>query len=139
MKYLGRYTHRVAISNNRIVKLEDGKVTFKWRDYRNGNKNKLMTLSAFEFIRRFLLHILPKGYFKIRYYGLLASRNLSTKLKLCKQLLKVADKIAEQTQKLSWDELMLELFGIDVWLCPKCYKGRLVRKQIITDFSHAPP
>ena len=132
-------SHRVAISNNRIVKLEDGKVTFKWRDYRDGNKNKLMTINAFEFIRRFLLHILPKGYFKIRYYGLLASRNHSTKLEQCKRLLKVAVKIAEQAQKLSWDEMMLELFDIDVWLCPRCHKGRLVRKTIITNYSHAPP
>jgi len=139
LRYLGRYSHRVAISNKRIVKLEENKVTFKWRDYRDGNKNKLMTLDTFEFIRRFLLHILPKRYFKIRYYGLLASRNISTNLELCKRLLKVAAKIAEQVHKLSWDEMMLELFGIDVWLCPRCHKGRLIRKQIITANSHAPP
>jgi len=139
IRYLGRYSHRVAISNNRIVKLEDGNVTFKWRDYRDGDKNKLMTISAFEFIRRFLLHILPKGYFKIRYYGLLSSRNLGTNLELCKRLLNVAAKIAEQADKLSWDELMFELFGIDVWLCPRCQKGRLVLKHMIAKNSHAPP
>jgi hypothetical protein len=139
LRYLGRYSHRVAISNSRIVKCEENKVTFKWRDYRDGSKNKLMTVNAFEFIRRFLLHILPKGYFKIRYYGLLSSRNLSTNLELCKRLLKVATKIAEQAQKLSWDELLFELFGIDVWLCPKCHNGRLLRKQMIAANSHAPP
>lgn len=139
IRYLGRYSHRVAISNNRIVKLEDGKVTFKWRDYRDVSKNKQMTVSAFEFIRRFLLHILPKGYFKIRYYGLLSSRNLATNLERCKQLLEVAAKIAEQAEKLKWDELMFELFGIDVWLCPNCQKGRLVLKQVIAKNSHAPP
>ena len=98
-----------------------------------------MSLDAFEFIRRFLLHILAKRYFKIRYYGLLASRNLSTKLELCKRLLEVTTKIAEQAQKISWDEMMLELFGIDVWLCPRCHKGRLVRKHMIAANSHAPP
>ena len=139
LRYLGRYTHRVAISNHRLIKLEHDKVTFKWRDYRDGNKTKLMTLHVFEFIRRFLLHILPKGYFKIRYYGLLASRNLSADLQLCKRLLKGAAKIAEQKHKLSWDEMMLELFGIDVWLCPRCHQGRLVRKQIIAAHCHAPP
>ena len=88
LNYLGRYTHRVAISNNRIVTLEAGNVTFKWRDYRDSNKNKLMTVDVFEFMRRFLLHILPKGYFKIRYYGLLARRNRRTDLELCQRLLK---------------------------------------------------
>jgi predicted Zn-ribbon and HTH transcriptional regulator len=139
LTYLGRYSHRVAIANHRIVKLEDSKVTFKWRDYRDGNKNKLMTINAFEFIRRFLLHILPKGYFKIRYYGLLASRNHRTDLELCKRLLKVADKIARQHQRLSWEDLMLELFDIDVRRCPVCGKGRLVPRQMIPWNSHAPP
>ena len=85
------------------------------------------------------MHILPKGYFKIRYYGLLSSRNLSTNLERCKQLLEVVAKIADQADKLTWDEMMLELFGIDVWLCPSCQKGRLVLKQIIISNYHAPP
>ncbi len=139
LKYLGRYSHRVAISNNRILKLEDGKVTFKWRDYRAGNQMKVMTLHVFEFMRRFLLHILPKGYFKIRYYGILANRNRRTDLELCRRLLKVAVHIADRQWCLSWDEMMLELFGIDVWLCPRCHKGRLVRKQMIAVNDHAPP
>ena len=86
VEYLGRYTHRVAISNNRIVNIENGNVTFKWRDYKDNNKCKLMTISADEFIRRFLIHILPSGFMKIRHYGLLGNRNKTTKLKLCKQL-----------------------------------------------------
>jgi predicted Zn-ribbon and HTH transcriptional regulator len=139
LNYLGRYTHRVAMANRRLVKLEAGNVTFKWRDYRDGNKHKLMTLDAFEFIRRFLLHILPKGYFKIRYYGLLASRNQRTDLELCRQLLQVAVKIAEQAQRLSWQELMMELFDLDVRRCPVCGNGRLVAKQLIPRNSHAPP
>jgi predicted Zn-ribbon and HTH transcriptional regulator len=139
LNYLGRYTHRVAISNHRIVKLEAGNVTFKWRDYRDGNKHKLITVDVFEFMRRFLLHILPHGFFKIRYYGILASRNHRTDLELCQRLLQVAVKIAEQAKKLSWEDLMLELFDIDVRRCPVCGKGRLVARQMIPWNSHAPP
>ena len=80
IEYLGRYTHRIAISNNRILNIDDGSVTFKWKDYRDG-KQKVMTITAEEFIRRFLLHVLPTGFMKIRYYGILSNRNKSTKLK----------------------------------------------------------
>jgi hypothetical protein len=69
------------------MKVENGKITFRWRDYAERNQNKIMTLEVFEFIRRFLLHVLPKGYFKIRYYEILGSRNLKTKLQICKELL----------------------------------------------------
>lgn len=82
IEYLGRYTHRVAIANNRIIKLEDGSVTFRWRDYSDGNKTKLLILAAAEFIRRFLLHILPPGFRKIRHYGIFASRDKMRRLKL---------------------------------------------------------
>lgn len=75
ISYLGRYTHRVAISNERILSLKDGKVTFRWRDYTHENQVKLMSLDAEEFICRFLLHILPSGFRKIRHYGLFASRD----------------------------------------------------------------
>lgn len=86
VEYLGRYTHRVAISNNRILKLEDGQVAFKWRDYRDSSRWKEMTVSAEEFIRRFLLHILPPGFMKIRHYGFLSSRGKQVKLLKCKRL-----------------------------------------------------
>ena len=74
MEYVGRYTHRVAISNNRILDIEDGKVRFQWKDYRRGGQQKPMTLDADEFIRRFLIHVLPSGFQRIRYYGLLGNR-----------------------------------------------------------------
>lgn len=86
VEYLGMYTHRVAISNNRILKLEDGQVSFKWKDYKDQNKWKVMTVTALEFIRRFLIHILPSGFMKIRHYGLLGNRNKTEKLKVCKVL-----------------------------------------------------
>jgi len=86
VEYLGRYTHRVAISNNRILKIDDGKVSFKWRDYKDNGKWKVMNLTADESIRRFLMHILPPGFMKIRHYGLLASRNKTKRITLCKHL-----------------------------------------------------
>ena len=85
LEYVGRYTHRVAISNNRLLDIDNGEVRFRWKDYRNGNRQKTMTLSADEFIRRFLLHVLPNGFQRIRYYGFLANRyrkqNLVPRLK----------------------------------------------------------
>jgi len=86
LNYLGRYTHRVAISNHRLVKLEDGQVTFRWKDYRDG-RQKLLTLSAEEFLRRFLLHVLPDGFVRIRHYGLLSPRRRSERLAHCRRLL----------------------------------------------------
>jgi len=86
IKYLGRYTHRIAISNNRIVSTQDDDVTIKVKDYKNDNKASTVTLKGAEFIRRFLMHVLLKGFVKIRYYGLLANRNKKTKLSLCKCL-----------------------------------------------------
>ena len=86
-RYLGRYTHRVAISNGRLVSFENGKVRFRYKDYADGSAWKVMRLSADEFLRRFLLHVLPKRFVRIRHYGLLASRNVSTRLKHCRELL----------------------------------------------------
>ena len=85
--YLGRYTHRVAIANSRLVALAGGQVSFRWRDYRHHDKNKVMTLTADEFIRRFLLHALPDGFHRIRHYGFLANRHRADKLALCRKLL----------------------------------------------------
>jgi hypothetical protein len=90
LKYLARYTHRVAISSSRLLSLDNGRVTFRWRDSRHGNHTKSMTLDAVEFIRRFLLHILPSGFMKIRHFGFLANRNRSSALALCRQHLNAA-------------------------------------------------
>ena len=91
LKYLARYTHRVAISNRRLVALEDGEVKFHWKDYAHGGGQKTMTLKATEFIRRFLLHVLPSGFVRIRHYGFLANRVCREKLALCRALLGVGD------------------------------------------------
>lgn len=131
VEYLGRYTHRVAISNNRIVKFENGQVTFKWRDYRDKKKEKLMTVSAEEFIRRFLVHILPDRFVKIRHYGILGSRNKNTKLKLCKKLIGAVFHV-KKVEKLSVTEMMLKLVGRDITLCPCCGCGKLTRSTILS-------
>src|SRR5262249_9952281 len=83
LNYLGRYTHRVAISNHRLVSFDDGQVTFRWRDSAHNNEQKLMTLSLDEFLRRFLLHLLPKAFVRIRHFGLLAHRHRAQLLPLC--------------------------------------------------------
>ena len=125
VEYLGRYTHRVAISNSRILKFEHGNVTFKWRDYKDSSRSKTMTLSASEFIRRFLLHILPNSFMKIRHYGILGNRNKTKKLKLCKELTHTKSCIKE---KRSTFELIEKLLGRDVRVCPSC-KNSILKQQ----------
>ena len=127
IEYLGRYTHRVAISNHRILKLENGNVTFMWRDYKDSNKVKTMTITATEFIRRFLLHILPSRFMKIRHYGILGNRNKTKKLILCKILTKTK---LYPKQNLSTAELIKKIFGRDIRICPSCNKGILVQQPL---------
>lgn len=125
VEYLGRYTHRVAISNNRILKLENERVTFKWRDYKDSNKNKTMIVTAVEFIRRFMLHILPSGFCKIRHYGILASRNKFERINLCKKLTNTVS--SPVTKPMTSLEKLQKLLGNDFNLCPCCGIGHLSR------------
>ncbi len=127
--YLGRYIHRVAISNDRIVNLEDDKVTFSYRDSADINRKKYMELDAFEFIRRFLLHVLPNNFVKIRHYGVLSTRNRKTKLLKCKELLGVPTGGEEEEQ--SWQELVFKLTGVDPMLCPHCSRGKFILCQVL--------
>ncbi|HKM82701.1 MAG TPA: IS91 family transposase [Candidatus Acidoferrum sp.] len=114
LQYLGRYTHRVAISNHRLISLADGKVTFRWRDSAHHNEQKLLTLSLDEFLRRFLLHLLPKGFVRIRNFGFLANRKRTTTLPLCFRLLGSApEPHTEQNASSTKD-------SSDLWRCPKC-------------------
>jgi hypothetical protein len=121
--YLGRYTHRVAISNNRILSDRNGQISFKWKDYRDGGRQKIMTLSAGEFIRRFLLHILPPGFRKIRHFGIFASRNKTKRLTLCRKLTHSKFKIKTESPL----QRLARVFGAGWNLCPKCKTGRLSR------------
>ena len=115
LHYLGRYTHRVAISNHRLVALTDGQVTFRWRDSAHHNEQKLLPLSLNEFLCRFLLHILPKGFVRIRNFGFLANRKRATLLPLCFQLLGSEQQPQAEQQHASSSE-----DGPDLWRCPKC-------------------
>ena len=124
IEYLGRYTHRVAISNNRIISIDNGKVTFKWRDYRDNKKEKIMVLDVNEFIRRFILHILPPRFMKIRHFGLLGNRNKTKKLTLCKSLTNTKVLTKENISPL---ELLKKITGKDFNLCPVCGIGHLIR------------
>ena len=124
LDYLGRYTHRVALSNDRILSARNGEVTFSYRDRKNQDRKKTMTLDAHEFIRRFLLHVIPKGFVRVRHSGVLANRSKSL-LSKCRQLLDLNPAVPKLAQK-SVRELMLELTGIDITRCPLCQKGTLV-------------
>jgi hypothetical protein len=123
IQYLGRYTHRVAISNERILDVTDETVTFKCRDYKDNNIMKEMTVTIEEFIRRFLLHILPPHFMKIRYYGILGNRNKKKKLIKCKILTRT--KIYKK-KKLPAIELLKQTLGKDFNLCPSCKKGHML-------------
>jgi hypothetical protein len=127
LKYLGRYTHRIAITNHRIKSMEEGKVSFSWKDYADGNKKKIMTLDAFEFIRRFLLHVLPPGFVKIRHVGFLSNRNRKACLELCRAALGVAQ--PDPASPETWQAVLLRITGIDVSHCPLC-QGTMQRKQL---------
>jgi len=126
LQYLGRYTHRIAISNNRILNIRNGDVSFLWRDYADHNRQKTMTLKADEFIRRFLLHVLPSRYVRIRHFGLLANRKRKNTIALCRQILGERKTVTQQNaRKETWQEQLFRICGIDVTLCPVCQKGRM--------------
>lgn len=110
LRYLGRYTHRVAISNHRLLAFDGERVTFRWRDYAHGNKSRVMALDAVEFLRRFFLHILPNGFVRIRHFGFLANRFRADRLALCRQLL--AQAVSEPSITLPTDAA--------AWRCPRC-------------------
>ena len=127
LDYVGRYTHRVAISNNRILNIDDGKVTFSYKDYRDRSQQKTMTLSADEFIRRFLLHVLPEGFHRIRYYGFLGNRYRKEKLEKCRQLLGMVPREQESPiAELDYRDRYQALTGSSLWECPACHRGRML-------------
>jgi len=137
LDYLGRYTHRVAISNHRIINVENGKparhrsrsgeaggVTFQYRDRKDNDTVKVMPLEAGEFIRRFLLHVLPDGFMRIRHFGFLANRSKKKDLGRCRELLGLSPELPKPSKKTT-QQLMLELTGIDVTRCPFCKNGTM--------------
>jgi hypothetical protein len=123
LAYLGAYTHRIAISNHRILSIEHGRVAFRVRVSPDANRQKVMQLDEREFIRRFLLHVLPKGFVRIRHYGLLANRTRKKNIARCRDLLAAPkpDEPSPQTRR----QKLLELTGVDIGQCPVCRKGRM--------------
>ena len=141
LQYLGRYTHRVAISNNRILANRDGNVSFLWRDYADDSRQKTMTLKADEFIRRFLLHVLPERYVRIRHFGLLANRSRKDNITVCRKIISGGKAVAkENTKQETWQEQLLRICGIDVTACPVCQKGRMFRVALLNPLRcNSPP
>lgn len=123
LKYLGRYTHRIAISNQRLVEFKNNIVSFKWRDYADNSQQKIMHLSVNEFTRRYLLHVLPKGFQRVRHYGILANRYKSINLKQARLALNQHEIKPKTKEKIN--DLMLRITGIDITKCPRCGSGRL--------------
>lgn len=127
IKYLGNYTHRIAITNKRIVKVENGMVSFWYKDYSDHNRQKTMTLDRVEFIRRFMLHVIPHGFMRIRHYGFLSNRNQNKLLPIIRKLIcgEEAAQPVEMPDKKIWYEIIEELTGTDPRICPVCKKGKL--------------
>jgi hypothetical protein len=132
IRYLGQYTHRIALSNHRLVSMENGQVTFRWKDRADGDQKKLLTLDAVQFLRRFLLHVLPRGLVRIRHYGLLANSVRKQRLEICRKLLDAPVPAPKSDSKPeTWQALMLRLTGKDVTICPACHKGHMVRTELL--------
>ena len=138
LSYLGRYTHRIAIGNERLVSIDNGEVTFRYQDRANGNRACTMTLDAAAFVRRFLLHVLPTGFVRVRHYGLLANATRRDRIATCRRLLGVPETVSEPEPKESWVAMLLRLTGKDVTACPSCGTGRLhVVENIPREGPHA--
>jgi hypothetical protein len=140
LDYLGRYTHRVALSNNRLVNLEHKQVSFRYKDYAHGNRRKVLTLEAGEFIRRFLLHVLPRGFMRIRHYGILANRAKRLKLAQARTALDHPQSVQPPPQTESVDAFWLRVAKLDIHQCPHCHVGRMVLiASLHTQLARGPP
>ena len=138
LKYLARYTHKAAISNHRLVDLADGRVSFRWKDYAHGGRQGIMTLDAVEFVRRFLMHVLPSGFVRVRHYGLLANRHRQEKLARCRELLGMAVTPQADTAPTDPDPVtppVPETTVTPTRVCPRCGAGRMV---VVAEFPPMP-
>ena len=132
LDYLSRYTHRIAFSNHRFIRLQNDLVTFRWKDYRKASRTAQMSLSATEFIRRFLLHVLPNKFVRIRYYGLFANRYRKQNLADCRKLLDDGYQMVSPAKpKPEWNQLVESWTGINPLCCPICQQGQMVRIQLV--------
>ena len=132
LDYVGRYTHRIAISNNRLLSIDNDKVRFRWKDYRKGNRRGIMTLTADEFIRRFLLHVLPEGFQRIRYYGFLCNRNRGQKLARCRELLGMPnDPPSPHEPSADYRDHYEAVVGTSLRECPVCHHGHMIFLEVL--------
>jgi hypothetical protein len=140
LDYVGRYTHRIAIANNRLIDIEDGAVRFRWKDYRHGNRQKVMTVSADEFIRRFLLHVLPEGFHRIRYYGFLGNRHRAQKLAHCRDLLGMPfPEPSDSRSARDYRDRYEDLTGHSLRQCPACHRGQMIIIETFDGVTTGPP
>lgn len=123
IEYLARYTHKIAISNHRLQDISNGKVIFRYKDYRDAAKQKIMSLDVMEFLRRFTLHILQPGYMRIRHYGILSSRNKTKSIGCVRSHFGVQ---APKRKTFNWKEILKTRMGFDPELCPHCKTGRML-------------
>ena len=131
IKYLARYTHRIAISNHRIIGVENGEVLFSYKDYSDGNKKKILALEVNEFIQRFMNHVVPPRYVRIRYYGLMSNRNKTVNLDLVREYYQIPPKEKEEESPKSWDAIYMSVTGCDPHLCPHCKVGEMITTLVI--------
>jgi len=137
LDYVGRYTHRVAISNNRLLDITEDKVSFRYKDYRHDAQQKTMTLEVEEFIRRFLLHVLPEGFQRIRYYGFLANRYREQKLALCRELLDMPTQEPPAPEAANdYRQRYEELTGSSLSQCPICHQGHMLVIAVLSRSPH---
>jgi hypothetical protein len=132
LNYLGKYTHRIAISNYRLIKLEGEKVYFKVRDNSKAGESKIACLHVKEFLRRFLLHVLPKGFVRLRHFGILGNRYRREKIALIRLLEKIKESLPFQSE-VTWQEVLKDITGLGINDCPKCISGELVPSIYLDD------
>jgi hypothetical protein len=135
IEYLARYTHRIAISNHRIISLKNDMVTFKYRDYKDHNREKIMEMQVYSFMRYFIMHVVPYRFVRIRYYGLLSHRNKKKANKICREFFGVIHK--DKEIKLVWSDIYFKVTGKNIHLCPVCKKGTLILKEYILEKRYA--
>ena len=134
LKYLSRYTHRIAISNSRLVAMDDQTVSFRWKDYAHGSQPKVMTLEGSEFLRRFLMHVVPTGFMRIRHFGLLANRFRSANLARCRELLE-GSRLCIASEAAVYDASRTKVYDC----CPECRTGQMIRCQLVRPVLIASP
>jgi hypothetical protein len=139
LEYLGRYTHRVAIANHRLLSLDGGQVRFRWKDYRHHDRPKTMTLDAAEFLRRFLLHVLPAGFHRIRHYGFLGNRHRARQLARCRAFLAMPPALPPPTAPRDYRDVSEALTGVSLRVCPVCQQGHMVWVVTLPPDPRPPP